>query len=69
MSDQLSLFSAPHSPAPEVPADQALLAAQARLRESADKFVPMGRPVDSSCACGEWPCPCRCHKDQARKSK
>jgi len=44
-------------------ADEAKLQeAQARLRESAEKFGPLGRPADSSCACRQWPCPCWCHK-------
>jgi hypothetical protein len=48
---------------------QALEKAQARVRESAEKFGPLGRPADSSCACTQWPCPCQCHKDRSKKPK
>ena len=46
--------------------EQALARAQASLKE-AERFAPLGRPADSSCACDEWPCPCSCHKDRSRK--
>jgi Tfp pilus assembly protein PilX len=42
--------------------EEALQRAEARLRESAEKFGPLGRPADSSCACQRWPCRCRCHE-------
>lgn len=48
---------------------EALERAQARVRESAEKFGPLGRPADSSCACTKWPCACQCHKDRSRKAK
>lgn len=47
----------------------ALEAAKARVRESAEKFGPLGRPADSACACRRWPCPCACHVDRSRKPK
>lgn len=49
--------------------EAALQRAQVRLRESAVKFGPAGRPASSSCACQTWPCPCTCHKDRPKKKK
>jgi len=42
--------------------EAALQRADAKVRESAEKFGPLGRPADSSCACQQWPCPCACHR-------
>lgn len=46
--------------------EAALQRARARLRESAEKFGPLGRPADSSCACEKWPCACACHRERQR---
>lgn len=42
--------------------ERKLKEAETRVRESAEKFGPLGRPVDSACACQKWPCPCPCHR-------
>ena len=44
--------------------EEALQAAQAKVKLSAEKFGPLGRPADSACACKMWPCPCPCHKSR-----
>jgi len=49
--------------------EQALLRAQTKVAEAAEKFGPLGRPADSWCICLEYPCPCACHKDRSRKPK
>jgi len=85
MTNQLSLFAGVPLPVPSpglppvalapvvalkpTPNLEPLKAAQTKLKESADKFAPLGRPTDSSCACMVWPCPCSCHKDRSRKPK